>query len=154
MQTGMRELVRMSVFGGLTAGTIDIGAAALIYSASPLLILQAIASGVLGRAAFQGGTRTQLLGLALQWAMSCVIAAVYVAATRLMPVLLRRWVLAGIGFGTVVFGVMNYIVVPLSAAGPHTRFGLQLFVENLLAMWLFGLLVAVFARPSSPARAP
>jgi hypothetical protein len=154
MQAGAREFVRMSVFGGFTAGTVDIGAAALIYSASPLLILQAIASGALGRAAFQGGTRTQLIGLALQWVMSCIIAAIYVAATRFMPVLVRRWILAGIGYGTIVFGVMNYVVVPLSAAGPHTRFTAQLFIENLLAMWLFGLLVAVFARPSTPPAAP
>jgi hypothetical protein len=154
MQTGVREFVRMSVFGGVTAGTIDIGAAALIYSASPLVILQAIASGVFGEAAFQGGMRTQLIGLALQWAMSCLIAAVYVAATRFMPVLVRRWIPGGIVYGTIVFGVMNYVVVPLSAAGPHTRFTAQLFIENLLAMWLFGLLVAVFARPSTRAPAP
>ena len=43
---------------------------------------------------------------------------------------------------------MNYIVVPLSAAmtKPHfPRFSVAHFVENLLAMMLFGTIVAFFA---------
>ena len=35
---------------GLVAGTIDIGAASLINRLSPVVILQAVASGLLGRA--------------------------------------------------------------------------------------------------------
>jgi hypothetical protein len=48
-----------SIFlGGFIAGTIDIGAACLINSAKPSVILQAIASGLLGKSAFGGGART------------------------------------------------------------------------------------------------
>jgi len=41
------------LLGGLIAGTLDIGAAALINDRSPLVILLVIASGLLGKASFQ-----------------------------------------------------------------------------------------------------
>jgi uncharacterized membrane protein YagU involved in acid resistance len=103
----------------------------------------------LGRASFTGGAATAVLGLLLQWAMSLIIAAVYVLAARYRPIILRRWIACGIAYGAVIFFVMNYVVVPLSAAARHhdlPRFTLSHFVENLLAMLLFGLIVAFFAQ--------
>lgn len=134
------------LYGGFVAGTIDIGAASLINGISPLIILRAIASGLLGKAAFQGGMPISLLGLVLQWAMSLLIAAIFVFAARQLTWLNRRWVSAGMLYGVVVFAVMEYIVVPLSAAWPKPHFTTQSFIENLLAMMLFGLIVAFFAR--------
>jgi uncharacterized membrane protein YagU involved in acid resistance len=134
--------------GGLIAGTLDIGGAALIYQVSPIIVLHAIAAGVLGpQASFYGGLPTAALGLVLQWAMSLLIAAIYVLAARRLPWLLQRWKLWGPLYGVVIFLVMNYVVVPLSGAGhgmPH--FGLAEFVENLLAMLVFGTIVAFFAQ--------
>lgn len=132
--------------GGLCAGTIDIGAAALINMVSPFLILHFIAGGLLGRAALAGGASTALLGLSLQWAMSLLIAAAYVVASRPLPVLRRRWIAGGLGYGGVIFLIMNYVVVPLSAWAMWPHFSAAKFAENLLAMLLFGLIVAFFAR--------
>jgi uncharacterized membrane protein YagU involved in acid resistance len=133
------------LYGGFIAGTIDIGAAALINRISPLVILRAIASGLLGREAFAGGMPVAWLGLGLQWAMSLLIAAIFVLAARRMSWLTRRWIGAGVLYGAVVFVVMEYVVVPLSAAGkPH--FTALSLAENLLAMFVFGLIVAFFAR--------
>ena len=134
---------------GLVAGTLDIGAAALINLASPVLILQFIAGGLLGRAALSGGASPALLGLVLQWAMSLFIAAVYVIASRRMPALRRHWVVGGLGYGVAVFFVMNYAVVPLSAWARWPRFTPEKFAANLLAMLLFGLIVAFFARQAA-----
>ncbi len=134
------------LLGGFIAGTIDVGAAALIFGVGPIVILQAIASGVLGRAAFFAGAASATLGLILQWAMSWIIAAVYVGAARYLAALGRHWLAAGLCYGVVVFGVMNYGVVPLSAAYPRNPFTPRTFVESLLAMLLFGVLVAFFAR--------
>jgi uncharacterized membrane protein YagU involved in acid resistance len=134
------------LLAGWVAGTVDIGAAALIFTVHPAIIMQAIASGVLGRAAFLGGAASAALGLLLQWLMSWIIAAAYVAAARQWPSLGRHWIRCGLLYGVVVFGVMNYVVVPLSAAYPRHAFTLRTFVESLLAMLLFGVLVAFFAR--------
>lgn len=103
------------ILGGLLAGTVDIGSAALINLDSPILILHFIAGGVLGRAALAGGVPTALLGLILQWAMSLIIAATFEIATRLLPFLRRLWIAGGLAYGAAIFFVMNYVVVPLSA---------------------------------------
>jgi len=129
------------LLGGLVAGTLDIGAAALINGIDPLIILRAIASGVLGRAAFQGGLPVSVLGLVLQEAMSLVIAAIYVLAAARLPVLVRRWLPAGLAYGVAIYGVMNFIVVPLSAAPMKLHFAPVKNAEDLAAMLLFGLII-------------
>src|ERR1700683_5709269 len=115
MANGPRSMLAATALGGFIAGTIDIGAAALINKVSPYIILQAIAGGVLGKASFSQGTAAALLGLLLQWAMSLLIAWLFVFTSRALPVLKRRWLAARLGFGVVIFFVMNYMVVPLSA---------------------------------------
>ena len=133
------------LWGGLAAGTVDIGAASLINGVDPLLILRAIASGLLGRAAFHGGLPASILGLALQWAMCLLIATIFVVAARRLAWMRRYWVAAGVAYGVVVFVVMEYVVVPLSAAmKPH--FTAASLLENVLAMLLFGLIVSFFGR--------
>jgi hypothetical protein len=136
------------LLGGFVAGTIDITAAALINMISPIIVLRFIAGGLLGRPALAGGTGAALLGLVLQWAMSLIIAAVYVLASRWLPILRRRWIAGGLAYGVVIFFVMNYIVLPLSAWGKGPGFTAAKFAENLVAMLLFGLIVAFFVRQS------
>jgi uncharacterized membrane protein YagU involved in acid resistance len=149
MKPQRRELLLAILCGGFVAGTIDIGAACLINWVSPLLILHSIASGLLGKASFSGGVPAAILGLCLQWGMAIIIAAVFAVAARRFPALTRRWLASGAGYGVLIFLVMNYVVVPLSAApwNPWKRhFSIEKFVENLLAMILFGLIVAFCAR--------
>jgi hypothetical protein len=150
MPTSLRTPSWVAVlYGGFVAGSLDILAAALINRVDPLIIMRAIASGLLGRAAFQGGLPVAALGLLLQWAMSLLIAAIFVFAAGRMSWLSRRWIAAGLLYGVVVFVVMEYVVVPLSAAAkPH--FTALSLVENLLAMLLFGLIVSFFARGTGP----
>jgi uncharacterized protein (TIGR02246 family) len=139
------------LIGGLVAGTVDIGAAALINRVSPLLIAHYIASGVLGRASFTLGAPAACLGVILQWAMSVLIAAIYWAVTARMPRLRARWRLGGLLAGVVIYLVMNFLVMPFSAA-PVTlhqviaRLTLAKGAENLAAMLVFGWIIAFSAR--------
>lgn len=154
MDTTRHPALKAIVFAGFFAGTIDIGAAALINWLNPVIILHAIASGLLGKASYFDGIRSALLGLLLQWGMSLLIAAVYVVAARRLRWLTANWPSGGLAYGTVIFAVMNYLVVPLSAAWPRhpftlhgimSRFPPDKFIYNLLAMLLFGLIVAFCA---------
>ena len=132
--------------GGLVAGTLDIGAASLINMVDPRVILRFIAGGLLGKAALQGGPAVAWLGLLLQWGMSLLIAAVFVFAALRLRWLTARPILAGLAYGAVVFVVMNYVVVYFSAWHRINHFTPASFVENLLAMLVFGLIVSVCAR--------
>ncbi len=136
------------LWGGLVAGTIDIGAASIITGFSPIRIMKIVAGGLLGRSAFDGGASIAVVGMLLQWGMSIVIAAIYVGAAVRLPGLTRRWITSGLAYGAMTYFVMNYVVVPLSALGKGTfpQFDLTQFCQNMLAMLLFGLIVAYFAR--------
>jgi hypothetical protein len=132
--------------GGLVAGTLDIGMAALISSLHPLIILRAVASGLLGKPAMSGGNGIAVLGMVLQWAMSLIIAAIYVLAGLRLPNLIHRWLPASLAYGVVVFVVMSYIVVPLSNAPFKANSTAHSFWMNLLAMLLYGLIIGFFAQ--------
>lgn len=134
------------LLGGVIAATIDIGAASLISGKDVVYILHIIAGGLIGRRALAGGMQTALLGLLLQELMGLIIAAIYVAAAGLLPLLKRRWLACGLLYGVVIFLVMNYLVVPLSAWKHWPHFSPAKFLENLAAMLLFGVIVAFFAR--------
>jgi hypothetical protein len=141
-----RDVFIAILLGGVIAGTIDIGAACVISGRSPGFILQVIAGGLLGKASFGGGAATMLLGAILQEVMGLLIATVYVLLAKSAPALLRRWILGGLSFGVVVFFVMNYLVVPLSAWKSVPHFTPVKFAANMAAMLLFGLVVAFFSR--------
>lgn len=151
MRSAATRGLRPILVGGLVAGTLDIGAAALINRVSPVLIAHYIASGVLGKASFSAGAPATYLGLFLQWAMSVFIAAIYWSVTQRMPSLRQRWWLGGLLAGIVIYLVMTFLVMPFSAA-PVTlhqviaRFTLVKGAENLTAMFVFGLIVAFCAR--------
>jgi uncharacterized membrane protein YagU involved in acid resistance len=141
-----RSGTRAILLGGLVAGTVDIAMACAINKTNPIVILLVIASGLMGKAAFHPRIEVIALGLLLQWAMSILIAAIYVFASRRVSFLQRPWIAGGLGYGVIVFFVMNFVVVPLSAvprSPPPTV--LQLF-ENLTAMLLFGLIIAFWGR--------
>jgi hypothetical protein len=133
------------LYGGLVAGTLDIGMAALLNSASPLVVLVFIASGILGKAAYHAGLAGAALGLGLQWAMSLAIAFIYALGRERVEALKQSWVLGGALYGIAIFLVMNFVVVPLSRAVPQPAFTPFALLANLLTMILFGLIVAFFA---------
>jgi len=141
------DYYRRMLLAGLVAGTLDIGAACLINHVGPVIICRAIARGILGKPSFNEGLASAAFGLVLQWLMSILIAACcFFAARRLPRPLKGRWIGTGLLFGVVIFLVMNYLIVPLSAVGHRPHFDAPSLIENLIAMLVFGLIVSVFAR--------
>jgi len=128
--------------GGLIAGTLDIGAAALINHINPIIITRFIAAGVLGMQSLQMGLLSCALGLLLQWLMSILIAAICILVTQPVAGMRRHWIPLGLAYGVVTFFVMNYVVMPLSAIGRAPKFTPEHFAENLIAMLVFGLIIA------------
>ncbi len=140
-----RGVIKAILLGGIVAATIDIGAACLINGRSVPFILHTIAGGLLGRRSFSGGATTEILGFILQEGMGIIIAAIYVLASQRLTALARRWPLWGILYGAVIFVVMNYVVLPLSAWRVMPSFSAWKLTANLAAMFLFGLIVAFVA---------
>ena len=146
-ESGIKRCIACAILaGGLIAGTVDIGGAALINLLDARIILRFIAGGLRGKAALQGGAGAVWLGLLLQWAMSLVIAAVFVLAAVRLRWMTARWILAGLAYGVVVFVVMNYAVMPVSAWHRINHFTPMKFAENLVAMLVYGSIIAFCAR--------
>ena len=137
-------------WGGLIAGTLDICAACLTVwlrrGVSPAAVLRFVASGLLGPAAFSGGAKTALLGLALHFLIATVATAVFYFASRKWLFLVERPVHFGLLYGVAVYLFMNFVVLPLSLVprGPITVSG---FVIGLLTiMFCVGLPIALIVR--------
>ncbi len=106
------------LIAGLAAGVLDITGACSFYAlrgVSPVRILQSVASGLLGSAAFDGGAPTAILGLFLHFCIATCAAAVFYTASRRLTFLVRRPALSGASFGVGVYLFMSYVVLPLSA---------------------------------------
>ena len=126
--------------GGVIVGLLDLTYAIVVYSPKrPILIPQAIAAGVLGRASFSDGARSAGLGVILHFGIALGAATVYYLASRKWRFLIDRPVIAGMIFGACVYLMMHYVIVPLSAAGPsHMSFALKSaeFVEHWFCVGL------------------
>ncbi len=122
------------LMAGLICGVLD-GLSAfglsVAFGNGPVRMLQGIASGVLGASAFQGGAGTAALGLALHFVIAFAASAVYYSASRVLPILIHRALLCGIGYGIAVHLFMQYVVIPLSAIGSRP-FVLQSFVALVI----------------------
>jgi hypothetical protein len=136
--------------GGLVAGTLDITYAwafwALKAGVSAQRIFQSVAAGLLGEASFEGGVATAALGLALHYFNATTMSLVYYLVASRFALLRRRPVLCGAGYGLLVYGVMNYIVVPLSAAGGGSKDPLWISLSILVHMFLVGVPIALTTR--------
>lgn len=124
----MKNGLAATLLGGLAAGALDILYAFLVYgplapslglpsSSTPVEILQSVAGGWIGREASSGGGMdTALLGLGTHFMIATIMAAAFVFAASRFHALSRNAVLWGLIYGLILFFVMNYVVVPLSAA--------------------------------------
>jgi len=143
----------MTMLGGSIAGVLDILFAVsfgAFNGVSPIRVLQSVASGALGAAAFTGGVPTAVLGLLMHMALSLVWASVFLVVASRWPVMMRRPVLAGVVFGVVVFVVMRLLVLPLSAFPYPVSFKPLATVLDLLShTLLFGVPIAWAVRKAS-----
>jgi hypothetical protein len=125
----------------------------LLQQVPYIVLLQFIASGLLGLAAFAGGLGSALLGLLLHVVFSLVIAAVFILAATRLPVLRRNLILGGMLYGVVVYFVMNFVVTPLSAAPPAEGIIWAVIVEGIIGHALtIGLPLAFITRRAASSR--
>lgn len=133
--------------GGLVAGTLDITYAwafwAVEAGVSVQRIFQSVAAGLLGETSFEGGWATAALGLALHYFIATTMSLVYYLVAIRVTLLRRRPVLCGVGYGLLLYGIMNYIVVPLSAAGGGSRDPVWVSLSIFVHMFLIGVPIAL-----------
>ncbi len=125
-----------------TDGVVFLG----LHGQNPIQVLQYIASSLLGTRSFSGGLASAGLGLVLHFAVSLVVATIYILASRRVAVLRTQWALLGLLFGAAVWVVMNLMVLPLTAVAPNPITTAAL-INGVIGHALFvGLPSAFFAK--------
>jgi uncharacterized membrane protein YagU involved in acid resistance len=114
-------------------------------------IFQSIAAGLLGKASYEGGVQTFLLGILLHFVVATCIAAVYYVVSLKLRVLIHHAVISGLIYGLIAYLGMNYVVIPFSAIG-YRPSSLGSFLPAFIAhAFLVGLPIALLARRSAKA---
>ena len=154
MSAASARNVRLVALAGAVGATCDIVYAILYYGWRGVpaeRILQTVASGLLGKAAYGGGWPVAGLGLALHYAIVIVAAALFLAAARRWPWLREEPVSAGLAYGVAIYGFMNFVVLPLSAYPYPLRFPLLTTASGLLVHMLgVGLPISLITRRARP----
>jgi hypothetical protein len=154
-----RSPLKWLIVGALVAGAFDI-TYAVVFSyfrsgVAPSRILQSVASGVLGRAAYDGDGPTAALGLALHFLNAFIITAIFFAVASSLRALVRKPVVVGAAYGVVVYLVMNYVVIPLSRIGTIPHPPTSVWVTGVLVhMFLIGVPIALAAKRAFDRFAP
>lgn len=141
------------VYGGLAVGVLDFLDASIFFTQYFNIhitrVWHSVAAGVLGsEAARAGGWNTAFLGIFLHFVIAFLVATVYYIGARNIPFLIRWPVISGLVFGVIANFVMQYVVIPLSAAGggPPAQFRLPVFLNSVIGhAFLVGLPVALIA---------
>jgi hypothetical protein len=134
---------------GIAGAALDLMFAFAYYGmkgVSPQRILQTIASGALGTPSFTMGWTSAALGFFCHFFILIVAAWMFFAAARQLPLLTRNPWLSGIAYGTAIYVVMNFVVLPLSFA-PHFQRALESIVGELCShLFLVGVPIALIVR--------
>ena len=141
--------VRLVVLAGTAGATCDIVYAILYYGWKGIpaeRILQTVASGLLGKTAYDGGWPVAALGLALHYGIVIAAAALFSAAARRWAWLREEPITSGLAYGLLIYGFMNFVVLPLSAYPFPLRFPLLTTATGLLAHMLVGLSISLITR--------
>jgi hypothetical protein len=145
-------MARAIAYGGLTVGILDLLDAFIFFGlrsgARPMAILHSIAAGFLGRdAARAGGVTTAIVGVFSHFLVAFCIVTVYLLASRVMPLLRKRWLVSGLLFGVAAYFVMTWFVVPMSNAGS----GQVNFALPATPVMINGILIHAFGVGLPPA---
>lgn len=131
----------------LTAATFDFLFAMGMNHLDWITIGHAVARGWYGKAAMQGGLDIALIGVASHYAILLVATSIFVVGSLRFPILRRQAWIVGPLFGACIYGVMHYVILPLSAvhavANPK---GIKFLWEVLAHMFGIGLPIALWAR--------
>ena len=140
---------RAILYATLIAGALDATDGVIffgLHGLNPIQVLQFIASGLLGAAAFTGGVATAGVGVLVHFAITAVVAATYILASQRLSALRSQWRSLGLCYGAAVWIVMNLVVLPHSAVAQApitTAAALNGIISHAL---LIGVPIAYFAK--------
>lgn len=151
----MSRALKTIVLAGLACGVLDISAAFATWypkGIMPVRILQSVASGWMGKAAFAGGNHAASIGLATHFFIAFTWATVFYIASRRIAYLTQHAVVSGALYGVLVYGVMYWIVRPLSSVNPSAFSWFNTIIAIITHIFCVGLPIALVVSARSESR--
>lgn len=145
----LRDTALRVLTAGLAGGAVD-----FVYASGMALSRgrpwtrpwDMVASGWIGRAAFEGGPMVTGLGVLTHFGIATAMAAAYIHVARRIPaVVVRPWATAPI-YGLILYTVMYLGVLPLRFGAPWTWNGVPSVLDIAAHVAVALAIVAVVAR--------
>lgn len=144
------NVVKAALIAWLAAGTLDITYACIVSALRgrmPMTLLQSVASGWQGSAAYAGGIPSALLGLFTHYGIMLIMVSTFAVARLRLGMLRDRPWLVGPIYGLCLYAVMYGVVLPLRFPQVFPRFSGWLTVTDIVVHMTVGLIIALcFAR--------
>ena len=141
-----RQAFPVIIKAGLIAGALDITAAFVTYviktGKNPSAVLNFVASGIFGKAAFTGNPWIPVWGLLFHFLIATIFAAIFYFAWPVFRRVSKSWVVLGLLYGVFVWLAMNLVVVPLSNTPPLKSTVSGKITSVLILMVCIGLPIA------------
>ena len=116
----MANLITKTVRAGLLVGTLDISAAFIQYyikfGKDPLNVLTFISSAVFGPAAFSRGDEMKVWGLLFHFGVAFSFTLFFFLIFPKLYAILKNKIIIALLYGPFMWAVMQYLVLPLTAA--------------------------------------
>lgn len=142
---------------GCVGGIVDILATIAMQASmgiSPVRVLQAIASGAVGKAAYTGGFSSAVGGLALHFTLSILSGIAFALVATRLPSVRQRPYLSGPLFGVLFYVLMRHIVLPLSPVAFPLSSNVAVVATSLFFhAFFYGLPIALTVRALTRGRA-
>lgn len=131
----------------LVAGTLDILSAFTHYyiktGKNPFKVLNFVAGGVFGKAAFTGGTVMACAGLLFHYAIAFIWTIFFFIICPGVISIFKSPFVTGLIYGIFVWAVMNFVVVPMSAL-PKGPFNISnAIIAMLIIMFAVGTPISI-----------
>ncbi len=132
---------------GLIAGTMD-GLAAVVILAKMNFtgVFQYVASGVFGKASFEGGAATTIAGVGFHYFNAFAFTVFYFVIYPRLAFLQKQMFVSALVYGIFVWCVMNLIVVPMSNVAMAPFNWGRAFLNMAILIVCIGLPIAYFVK--------
>jgi hypothetical protein len=145
------RLVKAGIATGLAGGALDFAAASIIYPiAYPGLtverIWQSVAEGVLGKASYEGGMNSVLIGAGFHFFIALCAGIVLALVMSRAQIFQKLWPVSGAIYGVAMYYFMQLVVIPMSMIPPRNPDMKSIAIGLGIHVFIFGIPSALVAR--------
>lgn len=155
------RLTKSIFLAAAIVAVLDILYAILLYAiilhvSTPTRVFQSIAAGLLGKASYQGGAATVVLGGTLHFLIAYIWTVIWVilvqGSSKLRGLVRERSgaIMVGLLYGGFVHVMMNLVVIPLSQIHRMTDFDWDFWLNLVQQGVMVGLPIVLIIRDGEP----